>query len=108
MIHLKRLDKKSLNGKPLGQRIFAAILLLPNYNIFARIDRLAHFTDKKTAPALCNYSEKACKRILLFAKTGKIIYRVRGPLSRRERIRAVHSPEPVRYLLKPIFHSTMA
>ncbi len=38
MIDLKHLDKINLNGKPLGQRIVAALLLLPNYNIFARVE----------------------------------------------------------------------
>lgn len=38
MIDLKHLDKISLTGKPLGQRIVAAFLLIPNYNIFARVD----------------------------------------------------------------------
>lgn len=38
MIDLKHLDKISLDGKPLGQRIVAAFLLTPNYNIFARVD----------------------------------------------------------------------
>lgn len=38
MIDLKHLDKITLNGKPLGQRIIAAFLLTPNYNIFARVE----------------------------------------------------------------------
>lgn|GEM_PF-129898 len=38
MIDLKHLEKISLNGRPLGQRIVATFLLIPNYNIFANVD----------------------------------------------------------------------
>jgi 1-acyl-sn-glycerol-3-phosphate acyltransferase len=38
MIDLKHLERISLNGKPLGQRAVAALWLVPNYNVFARVD----------------------------------------------------------------------
>ena len=38
MIDLKHLDKITLNGKPLGQRIIAAIWLTPNYKVFSRVE----------------------------------------------------------------------
>jgi len=38
MIDLKYLERISLSGRPLAQRVIAKILLAPNYNIFARVD----------------------------------------------------------------------
>ena len=38
MIDLKHLEKISLSGRPLGQRVIAAFLLDPNYNFFAQVD----------------------------------------------------------------------
>jgi hypothetical protein len=38
MVDIEYLKKINLVSKPIGQRIVAALLLFPNYRIFAKVD----------------------------------------------------------------------